>query len=148
MTLRSKFTAPGASIYYYSVAWDPNDLTWSSFRGSVLGPTDPAKAPDGSIRKAILDAWQELGLESVPDGSDNGVHAPASPFEGMAERLNWLGTPMGSDAFGAKCLGLGMSEARIREWAKDARVTLEDGSQGSIFDALEDMDAKDCQAKL
>jgi len=148
MTMRSKFTAPGSSIYYYSVSWNPADLSWSDFRGSVLGPTDPTKAPGGSIRKTILDKYQEFGLTSVPDGSDNGVHASASPFEGMAERLNWLGTSVGADAFGAKCLSLGMSDTRIKEWAKDARVTLEDGSQGSIFDALEDMDAKDCQAKL
>jgi len=137
--MRSKFTAPGSSIYYYSVSWNPNDLAWSEFRGSVLGPTDPAKAPEGSIRKTILDRYAEFGLTSVPDGTDNGVHASASPFEGMAERLNWLGTPIDADAFGSICLRMGMPEERIRAWAKDARITLEDGSQGSIFDALEDM---------
>lgn len=35
-------------------------------------------------------------------GQDNGVHASASPFEGLAERMNWLEQPMESDAFGKK----------------------------------------------
>lgn len=148
MTMRSKFTAPGSSIYYYSVTWNPADLSWADFRGKVLGPTDPANAPVGSIRKTILDKYQELGLKSLPDGTDNGVHASASPFEGMAERLNWLGTPVSADPFGAKCLRIGMSDARIKEWAKDARVTGEDGNPTSIFDALEDINVQECIDKL
>ena len=45
MTMRSAFVAPGASIHYYVVEWDPKDLKWSEFRGDLLGPTDPAVAP-------------------------------------------------------------------------------------------------------
>jgi hypothetical protein len=44
MTMRSAFVAPGASIHYYVVEWDPKDLKWSEFRGDLLGPTDPAQA--------------------------------------------------------------------------------------------------------
>jgi len=40
----------------------------------------------GSIRKAILDNYKKLGLTSVPNKGDNGVHASASPFEGLAEK--------------------------------------------------------------
>ena len=54
MTMRSAFVAPGASIHYYVVEWDPKDLKWSEFRGDLLGPTDPAQAslflfPHGQI---------------------------------------------------------------------------------------------------
>jgi hypothetical protein len=31
-------------------------------------------------------SYKELGLTSVPNKGDNGVHASASPFEGLAEK--------------------------------------------------------------
>ena len=40
------------------------------------------------------------GLASAPNTGDNGVHASASPFEGFAERTNWLATAIGDDVFG------------------------------------------------
>ena len=35
MSMRSKFTQPGGSIYYFNVDWDPTELSWSDFRGKV-----------------------------------------------------------------------------------------------------------------
>jgi hypothetical protein len=148
MQMRNKFTAPGKSIYYFTVSWDPADCSWSDFRGMVLGPTDPAKAPAGAIRGDILAKWKELGLDAEPNNSDNGVHASASPFEGLAERMNWLEVPVGTDPFGAKVLAKGLKKDRIAAWSKDPRIMLEDGSEGSIFDALEDMDEQACLEKL
>jgi len=148
MAMRSKFTAPGASIYYFSVSWDPKVLSWADFRGQVLGPTDPAAAPLGSVRRSILESWQELGLAAPPDNGDNGVHASASPFEGLAERMNWLERPMEEDPFGKMLLDRGLGQARLAAWAKDAQVVLESKQKGSIFDALEDMDVEPCLAKL
>lgn len=55
MVMRSKFVGEGVSIHCYEVQWEPEKLSWESFRGEVLGPTDPADGPAGSIRKAILD---------------------------------------------------------------------------------------------
>lgn len=66
MTMRSNFVAPGASIYYFSVEWDAARLKWAAFRGEVLGPTDPASAPEGSLRADIYAKWESLGLPSVP----------------------------------------------------------------------------------
>merc|ERR1711939_803769 len=54
MSMRNKFTAPGLSIYYYSVEWDSDALSWADFRGKVLGPTDPTEAPEDSGRGMIL----------------------------------------------------------------------------------------------
>ena len=90
MSMRSKFTVPGECIYHYVVEWDSSAVSWADFRGKVLGPTDPAEAPAGSLRGMIMGRWQELGLKSEPNVGDNGVHASASPFEALAERLNWL----------------------------------------------------------
>ena len=33
MSMRNKFTAPGLSIHYYTVQWDPAALSWADFRG-------------------------------------------------------------------------------------------------------------------
>merc|ERR1712060_838653 len=38
MSMRSQFTKPGTSIFYYSVEWDSAKLSWADFRGKVLGP--------------------------------------------------------------------------------------------------------------
>ena len=59
---------------------------------TVLGPTDPKAAPEGSLRNMILQDWVALGLKDEPNTGDNCVHASASPFEGLAERMNWLKT--------------------------------------------------------
>ena len=97
MAMRSKFTAPEATIRWFDVEFDVDKLSWADFRGTVLGPTDPAKAPDGSLRKAILDGWEALGLAATPDNTDNGVHASASPFEALAERCLLYTSPSPRD---------------------------------------------------
>jgi hypothetical protein len=148
MTMRSKFVEPGTSIHCYEVQWSPSKLSWDAFRNKVLGPTDPVDGPAGSIRKTILEQWKKLGLTSEPNKGDNGVHASASPFEGLAEKSNWLGNNASEDPFGAALLKAGLSAATIKEWSVDPRVTQADGSKGSVFDALEDLDAGDCLAKM
>jgi len=148
MVMRSKFVGEGVSIHCYEVQWDSSKLNWESFRGELLGPTDPNECPEGSIRKAILDDYKALGLTSVPNKGDNGVHASASPFEGLAEKCNWLGASSDTDAFGKALLNAGLSKKTIEEWSVDPRVTLPGGEKGSVFDALEDMNVEDCLAKL
>ena len=86
MSMRGDFVEPGTSIHYYCVEWSPENLSWADFRGKVLGPTDPSKAPAESIRGTILAKWEELQLPAAPDTGKNGVHASASPFEGLADR--------------------------------------------------------------
>lgn len=149
MQMRNKFTAKGLSIHLYLVQWDPASLPWKRFRGEVLGPTDPSKAPPTSIRGQIFSRWKELGLSSVPDTGDNGVHASASPFEGLCERLNWMQIKNpADDAYGKRVLNAGVSEAVLRAWAVDPQVTVADNSKGSVFDHLEDTDSASCLAKL
>ena len=148
MSMRSKFTVPGESIHYFSVEWDKGALSWADFRGQALGPTDPADAPASSLRGMVLADWKTLGLAAVPNVGDNGVHASASPFEALAERMNWLGADCASDAFGAALLTAGVDEATIKAWSVDPQVKLPGGGKGSLFDAVEDMDAEDCLATL
>lgn len=151
MSMRSKFVAPGVSIYYYVVEWDSNDLSWEDFRGKVLGPTDPADAPADSLRGLVMSNWQKLGLASQPDVGDNGVHASASPFEALAERMNWLGVSMEDDSFGKALLAQGISKKTILEWSVDPQVTYGAACcplKGSFFDALEDQNSNVCIATM
>jgi len=94
MSMRSKFVAPETSIHYYVVEFDPEFLSWSDFRGKVLGPTDPKVAPTDSLRGKIFAEWQQFGLAFEPNVGDNACHGSASPFEGLAERMNWLKEPV------------------------------------------------------
>lgn len=142
MSMRSKFVTPGTSIHYYVVDFEPSKLSWSDFRGKILGPTDPAQAPADSLRGKILTDWESLGLKEVPNVGDNGVHASASPFEGLAERLNWLKVSPDVDQFGAQLIAAGVSVDTIKAWSIDPQV-----KGKSLFDQLEDLDAKDCIAK-
>merc|ERR1712136_514365 len=124
MSMRSKFVAEGVSIYYYLVDWESSACAWEDFRGKVLGPTDPEAAP-----------------------GDNGVHASASPFEALAERVNWLGYRADRDPFGKLMLKAGVSRSLIKDWSNDPQVTF--GvlpMTKSIFDTLEDMDSDLCLA--
>ena len=152
MQMRAAYTNPGEKIEWYTVSWPADSLSWADFRGTVLGATDPSKAPAGSIRRSILDQYKALGLTSKPDTGDNGVHASASPFEAMAERNNWLAVPFEEDAFGKGMLAAKVPKATIEEWSGDAQVTVKGetapGKTMSVFDALEDMDADDVLKKV
>jgi len=147
MTMRAGFVKPGVSIYYYVVEWDSKDLAWADFRGKVLGPTDPADAPKDSLRGGALADWKNLGLDAEPNTGENCVHASASPFEALAERMNWLGYKADRDNFGKALLNAGVRMKTIKDWCLDPAVTYgdkEESTTKSIWDTIEDMDAQSC----
>jgi hypothetical protein len=148
MAMRSKFIGKDKEIRCYVVEWDPLELSWSSFRCDVLGATDPTEAPKNSIRRSILDQYRQLGLDAEPNKSDNGVHASASPFEGLAEKMNWLNLDLEYDKFGRALLDSGLTKERIEEWSKDPQIQVSESNTGSVFDTLEDMNVQDCVMKL
>jgi len=154
MSMRSKFTKPDVNIHYFVVEFDASKLPWAKFRGEVLGPTDPAKAPADSLRGQIMGQWKELDLTAPPNTGDNGVHASASPFEGLAEKMNWLGLDPLTDDFGKALLeGTGdekVTKEMLDEFKVDPQVLLPagGGKKGSLFDQLEDMDFADAVSKV
>ena len=149
LTMRDEFVQPGASIYCFEVEWNANDLSWAHFRQRVLGPTDPQQAPKGSLRRILRDEYRQLGIASQPNKGMNGIHGSASPFEGLVERCNWYQRRFKDDAFGKALLAAGLSTNLLKEWSRDPRVQLDsDGNQGSLFDALEEMDTPACLEEL
>lgn len=142
MSMRAKFVTPGTSIYSFDVEWDEKALSWGDFRGKVLGATDPSSAAAGSLRNTIFKDWKALGLASVPNTGDNGVHASASPFEALAERLNWFKANLEKDSYGAAMLKAGIPKTIILAWCDDPQV-----KGASLFDQLEDIDTTECLEK-
>jgi hypothetical protein len=116
---------PGEKIKWYTVSWPADSLSWADFRGEVLGATNPTLAPEGSVRRTILDNYKQLGLKTKPNTGDNGVHASASPFEALAERVNWLGKKIEEDDFGKGLLAAGVEKGTIGKWSTDAQVAVE-----------------------
>lgn len=93
--------------------------------------------------------WEELGLKSAPNVSDNGVHASASPFEGLAEKANWLGLAPSADPFASALLKAGVTAEQLKAWSVDPVVNYDGaGAKGSVFDKLEDSDVGPCTEKL
>jgi len=145
MSMRESYVAPGKKIVAFEANWDSKELSWEKFRSEILGPTDPAKAPEGSIRGTIYKDWEALGLPSQPNTGDNGVHGSASPYEGLSELMNWMGKPIDQCAFGQTMMKSGIKESTIKEWTTDPQVVIDlEGNKGSCYDALEDKDAFDC----
>lgn len=151
LSLREKFVAEGKKIIYFDVEWDAQTLPWGEFRESWLGVTDPSKAKKGSIRATLFEDWEtKFKLPAEPNTGDNGVHGSASAFEGLAERMNWLQDTYdaATDEFAMALSKMGLEGDLLAKWSKDPVVKLEDGTMGSLFDALEELDAAACVAKL
>eukprot|EP00463_Aulacantha_scolymantha_P004304 TRINITY_DN536_c0_g2_i1.p1 TRINITY_DN536_c0_g2~~TRINITY_DN536_c0_g2_i1.p1 ORF type:complete len:160 (-),score=23.91 TRINITY_DN536_c0_g2_i1:405-884(-) len=151
MAMRSKFVNPEAVTKYYVVEWDAKKMSWEDFRGQLLGPTDPADAPKESLRGLVYKNWRKLGLKAKPNVGDNAIHASASPFEALAERLNWLEADLESDPYGKILLQAGISQETIKDWSVDPQVLY--GSRllpikMSLFDSLEDTDSDMCLARM
>merc|ERR1712159_525142 len=145
MQMRSKYVAPGCSVYYYVVEWSADDMSWEDFRCKALGPTDPTEAPADSVRGMIYAKWEELGLAAQPNVGDNGMHGSASPFEAFAELVNWTGSDPAQEPFGAAMLAAGISADTIKAWSVDPQVKLPDSdTKGSLFDSVEDTNANAC----
>jgi UDP-N-acetylglucosamine/UDP-N-acetylgalactosamine diphosphorylase len=147
MAMRAKYTTAPAKILFYTVEWAAESMSWTDFRGKLIGATDPTSADAGSLRGKVYSQWESMGLSAQPDTGDNSVHASASPFEGLVERLNWVGAELDLDPFGKLLLGAGVSTENAMAYAQDPQVSF-DGEMTSLFDLLEDTDADECCAKV
>ena len=143
-------------MHFYAVEWAPSRISWHDFRSRVVGSFGTASVTT-SLRGLLLKNWEALGLARAPVG-DHGVHASASPFEGMVERFIWLDRDVNSDPFGRALLRAGLDEQRLIEWVKNPKVISSksgfeidhslkvevEGVQKSLFVVLEDKNAQEC----
>merc|ERR1719473_1891084 len=147
MAMRAKYTQRPAKIAYYIVRWAADRMSWADFRAEFIGPTNPSKAPPTSLRGEIFAKWESLGLKTEPDTGDNSIHASASPFEALLERMNWLQADVLAEGFGKQVLGAGVPAYMMSEFSQDPQVRY-GGEKTSLFDLLEDTDASACAQKL
>eukprot|EP00613_Pedinella_sp_CCMP2098_P061825 CAMPEP_0171984986 /NCGR_PEP_ID=MMETSP0993-20121228/274110_1 /TAXON_ID=483369 /ORGANISM="non described non described, Strain CCMP2098" /LENGTH=604 /DNA_ID=CAMNT_0012637827 /DNA_START=75 /DNA_END=1889 /DNA_ORIENTATION=+ len=141
--MREKFVAPSSVVHWFSVRF-PLTLAFTDFREKVIGATNPSKAAEGSIRRALFEQWKELGLAAEPNTSSNGVHASASPLEGLFERMNWLGLSPSEDPYGRELMrDAGVPQHALEAWAEDATVSFK-GSPHSVFELHRGLDSPQC----
>jgi len=155
MAMRSMYVEPSASIRWMCLEWPESDLSWEEFRRSVIGSTDPFVAEPSSIRRTLLDDWSALGLANQPSMKENGVHASASSFEALSERMNWLSLKSAKeDPFGEEIIAAlreihsleDEAENIVEQWRSDPSSKA--AKDSGLFDHLEDRGASDCLLQL
>lgn len=143
LNMQRKYIQAGNSVRYFVVRWKPSALSWKEFRRDLLGDTNPSAAKPQSLRGKIRAEWKQLGLPAEPHVGDNAVHASASPFEALAERMNWLASPPAQDYFGKKLLRAGIPSKTVEHWCSDPDVD-HAGKRQSLFDIFEDTETGEC----
>ena len=121
--MRAKFTSEKMAprgIHWFVVDWDESETSWHTFRTEFIGATDPTKAGPHSVRGHMRKNWKEFDLSHAPSGSDNGVHASASPVEAAYEighvwLANIIGTLEDTDVW-VHAKRRGLSDSSIRSW--------------------------------
>eukprot|EP01123_Difflugia_compressa_P008816 TRINITY_DN2752_c0_g1_i1.p1 TRINITY_DN2752_c0_g1~~TRINITY_DN2752_c0_g1_i1.p1 ORF type:complete len:345 (-),score=71.62 TRINITY_DN2752_c0_g1_i1:126-1160(-) len=134
------YNAPGNAIIVFECL---SELSWEDLRGKLAGPTNPADAPEGTIRHAYLRDKVECGLKDVDRGT-NGVHMSAGPLEGMVELVRFF-SDFGNLTYGHTVFGSLLS--KVPSVKVDALASNPDGQyQGktaSVFDLTEEKDYKE-----
>jgi hypothetical protein len=145
------FTTPGTVILALIVR---SKTSWKSIRQELAGATNPAKAAAGSIRGALYERRQELGLAEVSSGR-NGVHVSAGPVEGMVEvgryvsNFDEAGKTIHPEAttFGKLLLRSGFDRDAVRRLAENPTVE-HGGRRVPLFDLTEEVDAADALERI
>jgi hypothetical protein len=138
-SIREIYTEDGAGIRCFLMEFDGETLSWKAFRANVIGATDPAKAAAGSVRGELLRRQEEFGLQL--NARDNVIHASASPFEALMERLIWLpGFDPAADPLVKAVAGSGITVGMLSELARRNPILNRGGKTASAIDLLEDID--------
>lgn len=145
------FTTPGTVILALIVR---SKLGWKSIRQELAGATNPARAAAGSIRGALYERRQELGLAEVSSGR-NGVHVSAGPVEGMVEVGRYVSNfdepgktiPPEATTFGRLLLRSGFDQDAVRRLAENPTVE-HAGRRVPLFDLTEEVDAAEALALI
>ena len=115
---------------------DPKDAPEGALRGIIAGDWEklglkaPCNGGDNAVHASASpypnpkpNPNPKRMPKPKPDPTPDQVHASASPFEGLAERTNWLGVAIADDSFGKALLAAGVPEETIKKWSSDPQVT-------------------------
>lgn len=140
-SIREIFTQPAARLLLMVLAFDERRLTWRGFRDDLIGATNPARAAPGSIRGTLYRRQAEFGVSVTY--RENGIHASASAFEALTEKMLWLPDwPLAREPLWQALQPLGVTAPQLGAW-RDANplVTL-DGRTDTLLDLLENLDTQ------
>ena len=140
----SSWKRESSNVLFYLVQWSEKDLSWTDFRGKLIGSTDPSKADQASIRGTLLREYQtRFGLEDTPTTTLNGVHASAGPIEGARECTIWCKMPSTHKFVLQKFAhSQNISPQTWEKGMDNAKISLQSGKKGLIFDVTEGMSAE------
>lgn len=132
--MEENFYNPATSMTYSVIEFDPDQVSWSQFRKSILGVTDASKSEAESFRGQL---YATYGATLEFPGRDNFVHGSAGPFEGLIERtIHESGFDMTRNPIGRYLLNQGIDLERLKQWNMNRSVT----ELGELFDATEERD--------
>ena len=130
------------TIEYFVCEWNEYDLSWANYLENVIGDKDPSVANAKSIRGRIYSDWLKLGLKEEPSVCNNCVHASASAFEAMVERLRWVqGSLVFTDLFGSRLIESRVASQTIRAWSSNPII-----KDRYLFDQMYRKGADECLA--
>lgn len=134
------FTAPGGAI---AVLEAHSHRRLPDLRANTIGATDPRDAVPGSIKRALLDEQDKLGLTQVCTRR-NCVHISPTVVEAVASLRRYFSEPgqtipVEKTVFGARLLEAGFAAADIEALAGNPEVDLR-GLRGPVFEVTENMD--------
>jgi len=147
--IKMRQTYEKASIHAYVIEWNSDKLSFSDFTNNVIGATDPSKANEGSLRRIILENYEEYDVCEPPNTTNNVLHASGSPFEGVFDRCNFLGRKIIDDEYGKALIAVGLTEATLKKWFKNPMLPIPPyGKMESLFDYIEGTNTAECLEKL
>ncbi len=146
-SIRDLFNDPAAVMTLMVVEFDADTLPWRTFRGKVIGSTNPAAADPESIRGGLHATQTEAGLAVTY--RENVIHASASPFEALVEKTLWLPEfPLDRDPLWKLLQADGLALDRVLRWREENPVVTRDGKLEPLVESLEDLDTDVLAARL
>jgi hypothetical protein len=138
-SIRDLFNAPDAILKLMIVEFDAATLPWKTFRGEVIGATNPAAADPRSIRGALHASAKEAGLTVTY--RENVIHASASPFEALLEKTLWAPAfPLALDPLWQRLQPAGIPLEKLLRWRDENPVIPNNGKREPLIESLEDLD--------
>jgi hypothetical protein len=130
--MEQNFYNPATEMTYFVVEFDPDRISWTQFRKSILGSTDASKADPESFRGQL---YSRDGDRLEYPGRDNFVHGSAGPVEGLIERIvHEPDFDMKTNPVGKYLKTKGISLERFKTWKSHQSIS----QLGDLFDETEE----------
>ena len=113
--IMSSYEIPGASVAaLHLMAATDNPLDWPRMRSEFLGPTDPAQAPQGSLRGDAYNSILHVGDRQIPvSRTNNAFHLSNGCVEAVRDISAWLDLKAEDISTGNTFSALGVESSKL-----------------------------------